>query len=119
MDRSRYDSALFWLPFGTAAAVIGLALMTIGITRLAPSADVLSSVWFDVGLGLLAIGALMLLWSLWLFLGRRREAARPTDAAGTPPIDPKQARDVEAIRGYFAEREKLFREWRKERRNRR
>ncbi|HYU63167.1 MAG TPA: hypothetical protein VEN12_05245 [Verrucomicrobiae bacterium] len=37
MDRSRYDSALFWLPFGTAAAVIGLALMTIGLTRLPPA----------------------------------------------------------------------------------
>jgi len=28
---------LFWLPFGTAAAVIGLALMTIGLTRLPPA----------------------------------------------------------------------------------
>jgi hypothetical protein len=119
MDRRRYDSAMFWLPFGTAAAVIGLALMTIGVTRLPGSADPLSSVWFDAGLGLLAVGALFLLWSLWLFLGRRRaEAEKPPAADGAPPAGPssgKQA-EVEAVRGYFAERERLFRIYQEEQR---
>ena len=111
MDRRRYDSAMFWLPFGTAAAVIGLALMTIGITRLPNDANPLGSVWFDGGLGLLAIGALLLLWALWLFLGRRRAAALQSPSSSGPPDGPvpeKQA-EVEAVRGYYAERERLFR----------
>ena len=52
-DRGRYDSAMFWLAFGTAASVIGLALMTIGVSRSAPRGDLLTSLWFDCGLGLL------------------------------------------------------------------
>jgi hypothetical protein len=55
-DRGRYDSAMFWLAFGTAAAVIGLALMTIGVSRTARGDSLLSSGWFDGGLGLLALG---------------------------------------------------------------
>jgi hypothetical protein len=110
MDRRRYDSAMFWLPFGTAAAVIGLALMTIGVTRLPASANVFSSVWFDAGLGLLALGALFLLWSLWLFLGRRREAAE-----GISPANPARTKNPdwksEAVRGYYRERDRLFRIW--------
>lgn len=113
MDRSRYDSAMFWLPFGTAAAVIGLALMTIGLTRLSASESVWSSWWFDAGAALLAIGALFLLWSLILFLGRRRGAssAGALDAegkarkSGTPPKDEWMS---DAIRGYYRERETLF-----------
>jgi hypothetical protein len=121
MDRSRYDSAMFWLPFGTAAAVIGLALMTIGITRLAPNTDVLGSVWFDGGLGLLGIGASMLLWSLWLFLGRR-EAARSAEAPSPPSSGSKRAKDAdlnEAVRGYYKERDNLFRMWQREQREKR
>ena len=117
-DRGRYDSAMFWLPFGTAAAVIGLALMTIGVTRLPTNANVFDSVWFDVGLGLLAIGALLLLWSLVLFVGHRREAAQATSMA-----DPAQARDLdwksEAVRGYYKERENLFRTWQRDRQEKR
>lgn len=123
MDRSRYDSAMFWLPFGTAAAVIGLALMTIGITRLAPNANVLGSGWFDVGLGILAIGALLLLWSLWLFLNRRRDVGRSPEALATPPEDALRAKAPdamnEAVRGYYKERENLFRIWQKEQREKR
>jgi type VI protein secretion system component VasK len=110
MDRRRYDSAMFWLAFGTAAAVIGLALMTIGVTRLPNAANPLDSVWFDGGLGLLVIGALLLLWALWLFLGRRRATALESPSISGPPAAPapeKQA-EVEAVRGYFAERERLF-----------
>jgi type VI protein secretion system component VasK len=110
MDRRRYDSAMFWLAFGTAAAVIGLALMTIGITRLPNAANPLGSVWFDGGLSLLAIGALLLLWALWLFLGRRRAAALESPSTSGPsaaPAPEKQA-EVEAVRGYFAERDRLF-----------
>jgi|SRR5690242_10575862 len=117
-DRGRYDSAMFWLPFGTAAAVIGLALMTIGVTRLPTNANVFDSVWFDVGLGLLAIGALLLLWSLMLFVGHRREAAQATSS--TPPA---QGRDLdwksEAVRGYYRERENLFKTWQKDRQEKR
>jgi hypothetical protein len=95
---------MFWLPFGTAAAVIGLALMTIGISRLAANADVLTSGWFDGGLALLALGVLLLLWSLLLFL-RRGRAARP-EAQSNPSS--KESTEAEAVRGYFAERERLF-----------
>lgn len=113
-DRGRYDSAMFWLPFGTAAAVIGLALMTIGVTRLPANANVFGSVWFDAGLGLLAVGGLLLLWSLVLFLGRRRGAAQAMS-----PSDPARSEDVdwksEAVRGYYRERENLFKTWQKDR----
>jgi hypothetical protein len=117
-DRGRYDSAMFWLPFGTAAAVIGLALMTIGITRLPANADVFGSFWFDGGLGLLAVGGLLLLWSLVLFLGRRRAAAQA--GSGT---NPEHGKDLdwkgEAVRGYYREREQLFRTWQKEQKEKR
>ena len=110
MDRRRYDSAMFWLPFGTAAAVIGLALMTIGITRLPVDANLLDSAWFDGGLGLLSLGALFLLWSLWLFLGQRRAEARQARSIDAPPagLAPDKQAEVEAVRGYYAERERLF-----------
>jgi hypothetical protein len=117
-DRGRYDSAMFWLPFGTAAAVIGLALMTIGVTRLPANANVFGSAWFDGGLGVLAVGGLLLLWSLVLFLSRRREAAQATSMA-----DPAQVKDLdwksEAVRGYYRERENLFRTWQKDRKEKR
>jgi hypothetical protein len=117
-DRGRYDSAMFWLPFGTAAAVIGLALMTIGIARLPTNASVFGSVWFDVGLGLLAVGGLLLLWSLVLFLGRRRAAAQAS--LGT---NPEHGKDVdwkgEAVRGYFKERDTLMRRWMNQTKDRR
>jgi hypothetical protein len=117
-DRGRYDSAMFWLPFGTAAAVIGLALMTIGVTRLPANDSVFGSLWFDVGLGLLAVGALLLLWSLVLFLSHRRQAARAIARADTA-----QATDgdwkSEAVRGYYKERENLFRTWQKDQKEKR
>jgi hypothetical protein len=117
-DRGRYDSAMFWLPFGTAAAVIGLALMTIGVTRLPANASVFGSAWFDVGIGLLAVGALLLLWSLVLFLSHRRHAARArsrTDSAQATDGDWKS----EAVRGYYKERENLFRTWQKDQKEKR
>ena len=111
-DRGRYDSAMFWLAFGTAAAVIGLALMTIGVTRSSAGADLLASPWFDGGLGLLVIGALLLLWALLLFLSRRRTPA------GGDLADGSDNKLTEAIRGYYAERGKLFDIWDREQRNR-
>lgn len=112
MDRGRYDSAMFWLAFGTAAAVIGLALMTIGVSRSAQGANLLASAWFDGGLGLLVIGAAMLVWALLLFLSRRREAP-----SGASP-DVAQTTMTEAIRGYYAERRKLFDMWDREKTDR-
>lgn len=109
---------MFWLPFGTAAAVIGLALMTIGVTRTSADANLFNSVWFDGGLGMLGVGALLLLWALVLFLGRRRAAAQTIVPGETTVADPKQAKDPdwkgEAVRGYYRERENLFRTWQKE-----
>ena len=112
MDRPRYDSAMFWLAFGTAAAVIGLALMTIGATRSAPGDNLLTSLWFDGGLGVLALGVLLLLWALRLYLVHRRvEAAKTT--GGSPPgaRAHSESAEVEAVRGYFREREKLMDMW--------
>ncbi len=110
---------MFWLPFGRAAAVVGLAFMTIGVTRTAAGANLFSSVWFDGGLGVLAIGAALLLWSLQLFLGRRRDAGQTNPPPATTERDARQVRDQEAIRGYFKERERLFRLWERDRKNRR
>lgn len=123
-DRGRYDSAMFWLAFGTASAVIGLALMTIGATRSASGANLLDSPWFDGGLGLLALGALLLLWSLLLYLARRRHAA--AQVSSRADAEPEQGEDrkqsdsmTEAVRGYYAERDKLLKMWDKHERDRR
>jgi hypothetical protein len=119
-DRGRYDSAMFWLAFGTAAAVIGLALMTIGATRSAAGANLFASRWFDFGLALLAVGGLLLLWALLLYLARRRVEAQA--AVRGLPSGAKAAPDErdEVVRGYFAERNKLFDMWdRQESRRRR
>lgn len=106
-DRGRYDSAMFWLAFGTAAAVIGLALMTIGVSRSAAGASLFGSPWFDGGLALLVCGALLLLWSLLLFLSHRRSGTS-SDGGSTGAPDSNM---TEAIRGYYAERGKLFDIW--------
>ena len=113
-DRGRYDSAMFWLAFGTAAAVIGLALMTIGVSRTPSGASLLASAWFDGGLGLLAVGAVLLLWALLLFLGRRREAP----SGGGSHEDARQSNLTEAIRGYYADRKRVFDIWEREQRDR-
>jgi hypothetical protein len=117
-DRRRYDSAMFWLAFGTAAAVIGLALMTIGVARSPSGANVLASLWFDSGAGVLAVGGLLLLWALTLYLARRRDEAgatrsQPTDADAAP------SKDVEMIRGYYSERNKMLDIWDRQQRSRR
>lgn len=109
---------MFWLPFGTAAAVIGLALMTIGVTRLPANDNVFGSVWFDAGLGLLAVGVLLLIWSLVLFLTRRREGAQAASSAGNEQTRGSNWKD-EAVRGYYREREQLFRTWQKEQKKKR
>lgn len=113
-DRGRYDSAMFWLAFGTAAAVIGLALMTIGVSRSSSSANLLSSRWFDGGLALLVLGALLLVWALLLFLSRRRDQP----AAGGSP-EASDSNLTEAIRGYYGERSKLFDIWARQQASRR
>lgn len=99
---------MFWLAFGTAAAVIGLALMTIGVTRLPSGGNLFGSVWFDGGIALLAIGVVLLLLALWLFLGRGRSAASKAEPVSGQATDSEATRDVEAVRGYFAERDKLI-----------
>ena len=112
---------MFWLAFGTAAAVIGLALMTIGATRSAPGDNLLNSGWFDAGLGVLALGVLELFWALWLYLAHRRVEATAKAAGGSPAgtqVDSKSA-EAEAVRGYFAEREKLMDIWEKQEKDRR
>lgn len=118
-DRGRYDSAMFWLAFGTAAAVIGLALMTIGVSRSAPGGDLLRSQWFDAGLGILALGALLLLWALLLYLARRRAASNPQASEKSPVGGTSVDKTTEAIRGYYAERERLMKMWDRQQKNRR
>src|SRR5579864_2692079 len=119
-DRRRYDAAMFWLAFGTAAAVIGIALMTIGVTRSAPGANLVASLWFDSGLVLLTAGALLLLWALLLYLARRRDGRHsmqnsPTGAAATPGSKDWKA---EAVRGYYSERKKILDVWDRQERGR-
>src|SRR5215831_5494946 len=107
-DRRRYDAAMFWLAFGTAAAVIGLALMTIGVARSPSGASLLASPWFDFGLGLLTVGGLLLLWALILYLARRRDDAQREAGSGAGSAAAGVNKDVEAVRGYYAERDKLI-----------
>lgn len=120
-DRGRYDSAMFWLAFGTAASVIGLALMTIGVSRTAPGTDLLTSLWFDCGLALLGVGALLLLLALLLYLARRRvEANAPAkDSSPDGPKAPPADKNAELIREYYSERERLMKMWDRQERNRR
>ena len=115
MDRPRYDSAMFWLAFGTASAVIGLALMTIGVTLSSPGDSFLASPWFDGGLVLLGLGVLLLLLALWLFLTRRRAVTQ----AGGGSATPAENAEAEAVRGYYRERQKLIDIYEKQQRNRR
>lgn len=123
---------MFWLAFGTAAAVIGLALMTIGATRSTPGANLLASRWFDTGLGLLALGGLLLLWALLLYLLRRRTGAQAQETGDVPAasldknpqsngesLDKGADWKAEAVRGYFAERDKMLKIWDRRERNRR
>ena len=110
-DRARYDSAMFWLAFGTAAAVIGLALMTIGVSRSPSGGNLLASPWFDGGLGLLVLGGLMLAWALGLYLRRRRDLAQAGGAEGAE--NPMTA----AIKGYYSERDRLFKMLDRQQRN--
>lgn len=119
-DRGRYDSAMFWLAFGTAASVIGLALMTIGVSRSAPGANLLTSLWFDSGLALLAVGGVLLVLALFLYLAHRRVEANALDkgtstgGAPAPPAD----KNAELIRSYYSERERLMKMWDRQERNR-
>lgn len=103
---------MFWIAFGTAAAVIGLALMTIGVTRTSPRGSLLSSGWFDGGLVLLAVGGLLLLWALLLYLARRRAAVQ-----SNPGSDSGDDKMAEAIKGYYAERNQLFKMWDRQQRD--
>lgn len=120
-DRGRYDSAMFWLAFGTAASVIGLALMTIGVSRSAPGGDLLTSLWFDCGLGLLGVGGLLLALALLLYLARRRVDANASTKDSSPvgpnatPVD----KNAELIRMHYAERERLMKMWERQERKRR
>ncbi len=110
---------MFWLTFGTAAAVIGLALMALAAGRLPARANLLASGLFDGGLGVLLVGVGLLLWSLGLFIAHRRGASGEATAEATAPSGRRRragpskaelnnARDLETIRLYFAERDKLF-----------
>lgn len=120
-DRGRYDSAMFWLAFGTAASVIGLALMTIGVSRSGPNDNLLTSLWFDSGLGLLGVGVMLLVLALLLYLARRRVVANPpaegraqeVSTAATPPD-----KNAELIRGYYSDRERLMKMWDRQQRSR-
>jgi hypothetical protein len=116
MSGGRYESAMFWLAFGTAAAVIGLALMTIGVTRAPTGANLLASPWFDGGLILLGLGILLLLWALMLYARRRVQVKAEATAVGhAAPVD----KEAEAVRGYYAERNKLIDIWERQERSRR
>ena len=113
----RYESAMFWLAFGTAAAVIGLALMTIGVTRSPAGADLFTSPWFDAGAVLLAIGVLLLLWALGLYLARRRAEALAGESSHSIGKGGKLTDETqhEAVKRYFDERERLMKMWERDR----
>ena len=112
---------MFWLAFGTAAAVIGLALMTIGVSRSTQGGNLLTSFWFDSGLGILAVGALLLLFALWLYLARRRVEAKGPAHESSPQGTQANPADTntEAIRGYYSDRERIMKMWDRQERNRR
>ena len=103
---------MFWLAFGTAAAVIGLALMTIGVTRSPSGASLFASPWFDGGLVILVVGGLFLLWAMGLYLARRRVGAQ---GAGGGNVGEDHM--TEAVKGYYTERKKLIDLWGRQQRD--
>jgi len=111
---------MFWLAFGTAAAVIGIALMTIGVARSAPRANLATSLWFDGGLALLAGGGLLLLWALALYLARRRGETHGTESSATGTGATSVSKDwkAEAIEGYYDERKRMLEMWDRQQRDR-
>jgi hypothetical protein len=95
--RPLYDSATFWGVWGALAVVIGSAFVLIGASELPErNPDRWSNAWWNIGIGLLAVGVLSLLWSLILFLAHRyaegmewrqvRKAANDEPPTPTPPV---------------------------------
>ncbi len=82
--QSLYDRALFWLQMGAAVAVIGGIILTVGLVQWgAASRDNLwSNRWFEVGLGIVGLGVLMLLWSFRLY---RKHGQLPASLSPTIP----------------------------------
>lgn len=89
-----YDSALFWLPFGAAAAVIGGIFTAIGANRVTAGASLLSDLSFDGGLALVVVGVVLLVWSLALFLAHRHIASHVSSGSGLHVTMDQHVRDV-------------------------
>jgi len=65
------DSANFWVALGAAVVLASSIPLGIGVARTPHDQTLWSCGWFIAGVGIFAIGALMLLWSLVLFLAHR------------------------------------------------
>lgn len=75
MRRRLLDSSLFWLAMAGAVAVVGGIFMGVGGTRTPAHKSVLSEGWFDAGIGVVALGVVMLAWALVLYLAHRHAEA--------------------------------------------
>jgi hypothetical protein len=92
-DRPLYDRAMFWLGFGGPVGAIGGIVLGVGVAQVVtkPNGSVWDNAWFDAGLAVVAIGAVLLDWALVLYLAHRHiEAhvpvvAKPEQAVRTVP----------------------------------
>jgi hypothetical protein len=96
-QRSRFDSAGFFVGFGGAVIVVG----GIVVATAKPDATFFSVPWNTVGVGVVLLGVALLLWSLVLFLVDQRVAEHwcPDPAAhdlpgNATPEDWRQLRSV-------------------------
>ena len=60
-DRRRVGSTTFWV--GVIAAVLGLALV-VAMSGRPDTSNPFGNLWFDVGLGLIVVGAVVVVWDI-------------------------------------------------------
>ena len=91
-DKPLYDSSMFWPPIGGVVVVIGGILISVGVAQVVPDpkASLWANVWFDCGFLAVAVGAIMLIWALVLYLAHRqanREITQTMQAALSAPTE--------------------------------
>jgi uncharacterized protein YjeT (DUF2065 family) len=88
-DKPLYDSSIFWVAIGGVVVVIGGILISVG-PQADPKASLWANGWFDFGFIAVAVGAIMLIWALVLYLAHRqanREITQTMQAAISAPTE--------------------------------
>jgi len=95
MSKRLFDRAVFWVAMGAAVATLGGIGIGIGTVNLA-SGQGNRQPWFDIGVAFAILGALGLVWALFLYgrhvIAARREATAVAPAPARPhsPTQPEE-----------------------------